>query len=309
MNGADWPRVSVLVPAYNHERFVERCLDSVLHEPYPAKELVIVDDGSDDATAARIGEWIRRHGDALPVVFRSRPNRGVAATLNELASLASGDYLRLGASDDYFLPGGLHAQVRYLMAHPHKSAVIGDCVVVDRDGRRLYDSGMRDLHGADKRRYASDEGIRRQVIARWAIGGPVALLRRNAPAQLAGWREELRIDDWDFFLRLVARDALGFIDLPVCAYRVHQSNLSRSRQRSQRIANLAESQRVAQRRLALFGASDRALLRAQCHYIGAKIAFLQRRPLRVGARLLAWLALRAVSRLHARPLRLSAEKA
>jgi glycosyltransferase involved in cell wall biosynthesis len=302
------PLVSVLVPAHNHERFVLRCLDSVLEDAYPAKELVVIDDGSIDGTGAKIAQWVARHEGELPVVFRRRENRGVAATLNELAGLANGEFLRLGASDDYLLPGGIEAQVRYLETHPRKSAVIGDSVVVDRYGNRLHGSGMRDLHGADKRRYATDEGIRRAVIAQWAIGGPVALLRRGAAGQ-AGWTESLRIDDWDFFLRLVARDALGFIDVPVCAYRLHGNNVSRTRHVATRIANLSEAQRVAQARADLFEGGDRALLKAQGHYIGAKIAFLQRQPLRLALHLSAFAALRAASGLRVSPAHPLVEKA
>jgi glycosyltransferase involved in cell wall biosynthesis len=289
------PLVSILIPAYNHERFVLRCLDSVLEDPYPAKELVVIDDGSIDGTAAKIAGWIARHEGVVPVTFRQRANRGVAATLNELASLARGDFLRLGASDDYFLPGGTEALVRYLLAHPRKSAVVGDSVVVDRYDNRLHGSGMRGLHGADKRRYATDEGIRRAVIAQWAIGGPVALLRRNVPAQLAGWTEGLRIDDWDFFLRLVARDALGFVDAPVCAYRLHDANQSKTRHVATRVANLMESRRVAESRVALFDGPDRLLLKAQARYIGAKVAYLRRQPWHLGLQLAAYAALRAMA--------------
>ncbi|WNL44368.1 glycosyltransferase family 2 protein [Dyella sp. BiH032] len=292
------PLVSILVPAYNHERFVLRCLDSVLEDAYPAKELVVIDDGSVDGTAAKIAGWIARHEGALPITFRQRENRGVAATLNELASLARGDFLRLGASDDFLLPGGTQLLVRYLQAHPGKSAAIGDSIVVDRYGNRLHGSGMRELHGADKRLYATDEGIRRAVIAQWAIGGPVALLRRHAPAQIAGWTEQLRIDDWDFFLRLAARDALGFVDAPVCAYRLHDANLSKTRHVATRIANLTESRRVAERRLELFEGPDRLLLKAQAHYIGAKVAYLRRHPLRLGLHLLTCMALRGMSKLR-----------
>jgi glycosyltransferase involved in cell wall biosynthesis len=274
---AHLPLVSVLVPAFNHGRFVERCLDSVLEDPYPAKEIVIIDDGSTDDTAERIADWIRRHGDELPVEYVRRANRGIAATLNELAARARGDFLRLGASDDYLLPGGLEAQVDYLLAHPGKWAVIGDSVVVDQDGHCLHHSGMRDLHRADKGLYRTDEGIRRAVITQWAIGGPVTLVRRRALETVAGWSEGLRIDDWDFFLRLAAHDAIGFIDRSVCAYRIHGTNVSRTRDTLTRVHNLMEAQDVAIRRAVMFDEPYRTLLLAQSHYIGAKIAFLQRR--------------------------------
>ncbi|KJV36815.1 glycosyltransferase [Luteibacter yeojuensis] len=292
------PLVSILIPAYNHEAFVERCLDSVLEDPYPAKEVVIIDDGSTDKTSERIQAWIDRHGHEVAIEFTHRANKGIAATLNELAARARGEFFRLGASDDYLLPGGLEAQVRYLASHPRKGAVIGDSVVVDRDGRRLHGSGMADLHHADKRLYATDQGIRRAVITRWAVGGPVALLRRSALETVARWTEGLRIDDWDLFLRLAASDALGFIDVPVCAYRLHGSNLSKTRHRATRIVNLEESREVAIRRMPLFDEPCRTLLRAQVHYIGAKIAFLQGRPGTVACRMACFALLRAFAALR-----------
>jgi glycosyltransferase involved in cell wall biosynthesis len=290
------PLVSVLVPAFNHEAFVERCLDSVLEEPYPSKEIIIIDDGSTDGTGRRIAGWIARHGDEVPVEYVRRGNKGIAATLNELAARARGDFLRLGASDDYLLPGGLDAQVGYLMAHPGKWAVIGDSLVVDQDGRRLHESGMRDLHHADKRLYHTGDGIRRAVITQWAIGGPVTLVRRRALETVAGWNEGLRFDDWDFFLRLAAHDAIGFIDRNVCAYRIHGANVSRTRDIRTRVHNLIEARDVAIRRMVLFDEPYRTLLLAQSHYLGAKTAFLQRRPWSVAVHMAAYGLLALVSR-------------
>ncbi|KGE52584.1 glycosyltransferase [Xanthomonas axonopodis pv. vasculorum] len=288
---ARWPLVSVLIPAFNHERFVQRCLDSVLDDPYPCKEIVIIDDGSSDATGEKISQWISEHGHRLPVHFVQRGNRGVAATLNELALSARGEYLRLGASDDYLLPGGLDVQVRYLRGHPQKRAVIGDACVVDARGQLLHGSAMRDLHQVDKDLYRSDSGIRHAVIRQWAVSGAVALIRRSAFDARSGWDESLRIEDWDFFLRLVAGNALGFIDLPVCAYRLHGSNLSKTTNVPARIANLRESRQVALRCAPLFDEPDRTLLRGQSHYIAAKVEFLRRRPHRVAVHLVIYAGL------------------
>ncbi|MGS1126792.1 glycosyltransferase [Rhodanobacter sp. UC4437_H4] len=298
MMSDDVPLVSVLIPAFNHERFVQRCLDSVLQDPYPAKELIVIDDGSTDGTAERIADWVATHCMDIPIEYVRRENRGIAATLNELAARASGEFLRPGASDDYLLPGGLDAQVRYLLAHPDKGAVIGDSIVVDQDDNKLHDSGMGLLHGGSKTLYRSDDGIRRAIISHWAIGGPVALMRRSALDTVDRWSEGLRIEDWDMFLRLAARDALGFIDVGVCAYRIHGTNLSRTRHTATRIGNLAESRQVALRRACLFDEPYRTLLRAQAHYIGAKIAFLQGQSWSLARHLLAWSWLRLLSRLR-----------
>lgn len=292
------PLVSVLIPAFNHERFVERCLDSVLEDPYPAKELVIIDDGSTDRTGEIIAEWVARHRHDIHIEYVRRNNRGIAATLNELAARARGEYLRLGASDDYLLPGGLQAQVRYLLAHPRKRAVVGDSIVVDQHGIKIYDSGMRDLHGADKRLYRSDDGIRRAVISQWAIGGPVAMIRKSVLDTVGRWSEGLCIDDWDFFLRLAACDALGYIDVVVCAYRIHGANISKTRHIATRVVNLTESRQVALRRADLFEEPYRTLLRAQAHYINAKISFLQRRVGPLMLHMAMYFSLLVLSRLR-----------
>jgi polysaccharide transporter, PST family len=293
-----WPLVSILIPAYNHGRFVQRCLDSVLEDAYPAKELVIIDDGSTDDTAERIAEWVAIHCMDIPIEYVQRENRGVTATLNELAARASGEFFRLGASDDYLLAGGLQAQVDYLLAHPCKGAVIGDSIVVDADDAKLHDSGMCDLHGADKRLYRSDDGIRRAIIDQWAVGGPVALIRKSTLETATLWTEGLRIDDWDLFLRLAADNALGFIDVKVCAYRLHGSNLSKTRHVPTRVIHLTEARQVALRRIGLFDEPYRSLLRAQVHYISAKIAFLQRQFGPLALHMLAYLSLRLAARLH-----------
>ncbi|WP_266171419.1 glycosyltransferase [Dyella subtropica] len=307
--GAAMPLVSVLIPAFNHERFVQQCLDSVLEDPYPAKELIIIDDGSTDRTGEIITDWVATHCMELPIEYVRRDNKGIAATLNELVVRASGEFLRPGASDDYLLPGGLEAQVHYLLAHPSKEAVIGDSIVVDRGGNKLHDSGMCDLHGANKNLYRSDEGIRRAVISQWAVGGPVALIRKSALDTVVRWSEGLRIEDWDLFLRLAARDALGFIDVSVCAYRVHGANLSMTRNTATRVVNLVESKQVALRRESLFDEPYRTLLRAQSHYIEAKISFLQRRPWNLLVHLMIYLWLVMVSKTRLPSVRPDTEEA
>jgi glycosyltransferase involved in cell wall biosynthesis len=274
----EFPLVSFLIPAYNHDRFVQKCLASVLEDPYPNKELIVINDGSTDETGERIAAWVANNRELLRIDYISRENRGLTTTLNELVSRAKGEFLRLGASDDYFLPGGLQAQVKYLMTYPTKLAVIGDSIVVNEKDEKLYESGMAELHRVDKANYLSDSGICKEVISRWAVGGPVTMITRKAFHSLNGWSEDLRIDDWDFFLRLVAGNSLGFIDVKVCAYRIHNNNTSRTKNAAKRIANLGDAEKVAHRHTELFGEPYRTMLKAERYLIRAKIGFLRRNP-------------------------------
>lgn len=225
---ASLPLVTVRIPAHNHERFIERCLDSVLEDDYPHKELVIIDDGSTDRTGQKIRSWIERHADALPIRYSSRENRGICATLNELIAMSSGEYLVSLASDDYLLPGGIRKRLEYLQAHPEKDAVIGDCIVVDEQGLKLYDSGLAELHRANKENYLSDDGLRYEIIWNWSIPGPVLMVRSSLYRQIGTYDPRLKVEDWDLYLRMVSKDLLGFVDTPVSVYRVHADQTCRS---------------------------------------------------------------------------------
>lgn len=274
------PLVSYIVPAYNHDQYVQCCLDSILADVYDNKEIVIIDDGSTDNTAKVIEQWLSRHAESINVIYKSRPNKGVTATINELTSLASGEFLRLGASDDYFLSGGSQKLVDYLLRFPDKLAVIGDSIVVDEHGKVIHDSGMIGLHRANKQNYLSETGIVKSVITNWAVAGPVPMVRKAFVTGGECWDESLRIDDWDFFLRIAAQGGLGFIDERVCAYRVHSTNTCRTPDVASRIRNLQESGEVARRHIAKFQGPYKKMLQAQCHLVDAKVAFLNRQWLK-----------------------------
>lgn len=219
------PLVSVRIPAYNHERFVERCLDSVLEQDYAHLEIIIIDDGSSDATAERISQWIERNRSTVPVTFRSRENRGITRTLNELVSLCKGELIVGLASDDYLLPGSISRRIGYLHLHPEKLAVFADSKVVDEKNQTLFDSSLRELRHARTLNFAADEGLRRETIQRWAVPGSTTMVRSELH-QILRFDESLQIEDRDFYLRMVARNWLGFLDAPVVAYRVHGGNFS-----------------------------------------------------------------------------------
>lgn len=220
--------VSVVVPAYNHERFIAKCLDSVLSEQYPNKEIIVIDDGSRDGTLKIVQEWAEARRRDISVTIRSRPNKGISATLNEGVSLARGDYIVPIASDDYLLPGGISKRVAYLEAHPELLAVCGDCQMVDDNGNLLYQSCMRDYRHADPRDYATPEYVAASIVTRWILPGPCLMARRELYAKIGGYDEERKVEDWDFYLRMAARETLGFLNDCVAAYRFHASNACRS---------------------------------------------------------------------------------
>jgi glycosyltransferase involved in cell wall biosynthesis len=230
----DAPLVSVLIPLYNHERYIVQCLDSILADPYPAKEILLVDDGSRDSSAAMARQWYEAKRERFSGRFEllSRENRGLTRTLNQLVDMARGEFVVIVASDDYLLPGGIQARLDYLLEHPDKVAVFGDCLVVDENGVQTHSSGIARLHRGSKSRLKHGRLVNYELVFHWCVPGPVFMGRRDLYRQVGGYDERLAVEDWDFYLRLAARDGVGFVDTPVAAYRVHSQSFSRSPEKS-----------------------------------------------------------------------------
>ncbi|HEY3307942.1 MAG TPA: glycosyltransferase [Desulfuromonadaceae bacterium] len=216
------PLVSVLIPLYNHARFIVQCLDSILEDSYPNKEIIIIDDGSRDSSASLVRKWHSDHSSfpGHAFTFICRENRGLTKTLNELVGLAQGELIAVLASDDYLLAGGIAYRAAYLESHHDKLAVFGDCRLVDYDGNVSHKSGLSDLHNGRKNHLNNSRLISYEIVFNWCVPGPVFMARKGVYQLLGGYNEDIVVEDWDFYLRLVSRNLLGFIDYPVAAYRI-----------------------------------------------------------------------------------------
>ena len=258
----EYPLVSVLVPLYNHETYISACLDSIIADAYPRKELVVIDDGSRDGSAAVVRQWQQRNADKIggTLTFVSRENRGISSTLNELIARASGQYLAFVSSDDYLLSDSIAVRMDYLLAHPGKMLVLCDYQVVDRDGTVLFHSGIEEYFRGDKRCLVHDELIAYELIYRWSISGPVYLYRKEAFSVIGGYDEQLIVEDWDICLKLAARGLVGFVDYTGAAYRLHGANVVCQPEMERR---MLENQIVtAERHLDSFTGLKRSLLKA-----------------------------------------------
>lgn len=225
------PLVSVLIPSYNHSRYIEECLNSVYDEEWPAIELLVVDDASSDNSFDVASEWASRHRDRFEriEIVRHSTNRGVGATLNDLVSMAHGEYLVPLASDDLLIRGGIRKRVEALRGSPSPSgAVIGDSWLIDEQGERREKSALHALHRANKTALRHARTRQRELILNWSIPGPVLLFHRGLLPVLGGqmYLEGASAEDRDLYLRIMAVDALTFIDEPVSWYRIHSLNAS-----------------------------------------------------------------------------------
>lgn len=228
--GMPGPLVSVIVPLYNHAAYVEACLDSIAEETYPRLELVVLDDGSRDESFQRAQDWVGRHGGRFErVVLETQANAGICTTFNRLIARCQGSFIALVASDDRLAPGGVQARLEALQAHPAWLGVIGDVEGIDAGGVVTHRSVIEDYHAGRKAVLLQPDGIGPELVLRWCVPGASLMLRKEAmdPGLGVGpFAEDLFFEDREFYLRLIARSAVGFVDARVGQYRILPTSTS-----------------------------------------------------------------------------------
>ena len=221
--------VSVLVGAYNHECYVQECLDSIVSGSYPEIELIIFNDASPDGTSKAILQWQAEHPD-FPTVFLDRQkNIGFTRSLNEAIAHATGEFVCIIAADDVMLPNGILDRVNYLTRNPEKLAVFADSHIVDSAGKIVADSAIEGYfrhHGMRKDLLQIDELMPYNIVFHWAVPGPVFLCRRSAFEIVGAYDENSVAEDFDMYLRLAARGKLGFCNSYVSSYRKHDQSMT-----------------------------------------------------------------------------------
>ena len=96
-----------------------------------------------------------------------------------------------------------------------------------RRGKQAMASGIEDYHkshGVKRSRLIDSALLPSEIVFHWGVPGPVMMARREAYSLLGGYDESLRLEDWDFYLRLASQNALGYVNTPVSSWRVHGNN-------------------------------------------------------------------------------------
>src|SRR5574341_12560 len=131
------PIVSVIIPSYNHEKYVEECIDSVMRQTYPNIELIVIDDGSSDNSDSVIRKSLEKHCHKFRYIRKL--NEGVPKTLNLGLKLSSGKYVSIIASDDVMLPQKTEKEVDvFLKSDDNVGMVYSDSIAMNEDGSVLY---------------------------------------------------------------------------------------------------------------------------------------------------------------------------
>lgn len=213
-------KVSVVMPAYNAEKYIAESIKSLLEQTFDNWELIVVDDGSEDETLAVVQSF----PDARIRVI-SQENRGEAGARNTGLRVASGQYIAFLDADDMYLPDGLASFVHYMDSHPDVDVVYSDGYIGDVQAKPLM--RLTEIRPYIHEGFILDSVVVSSVI----ITVPLCtMLRRTVVETHAIWFDEQLGygTDWDFWIRLARHAQFGYLDALTCLYRVHQTNMTRS---------------------------------------------------------------------------------
>jgi alpha-1,3-rhamnosyltransferase len=212
------PLVTVIIPSYNHEKYVAKAIESVLTQTYKNIELIVIDDGSKDHSVKKILEL----KELYSFKFVTKKNEGLANTLNQAIKLAKGLYITVLASDDYYLPKRIEHAVNHLNLLPKEVvAVYSDGYIVAADERKIClfsNAYPRPLIGST---------YNNLLHANWIPAMGISY-RANVLKKIM-YDSRFIIEDWVLHLRVFKNkhNKIHFYNELDFCYRRHQSNISK----------------------------------------------------------------------------------
>lgn len=202
------PSVSVVMPAYNAEKYLREAIDSILSQTYTDFEFIIINDGSTDATK----EIIQSYTDPRIVYIENEVNSGICVTLNKGLDAARGKYIARMDSDDIALPNRLETQVRYMDSNPGLGASGSDIEVF---GVGIEPHVFTQLH--------SPEECLAGLIFNSCFAHPTVIIRKSVlDKHNLRYKDEFRgLEDYELWWQIGKYSGLNNIAQPLLRYRHH----------------------------------------------------------------------------------------
>ena len=200
------PLVSIVVPAYNAESYLVETLDSLLAEGYPNTEIIVVNDGSHDATPSIASDYAQRHSHIIAI---NQPNGGVCRARNKGIAQAHGKYILPVDADDLLLPGFITWAVDIMEKHPDAKVAVPKA----------------EFFGAKSGEWHLPHFSLR-LLARKNMIPATALYRRTDWERVGGYYETLQArEDWEFWIHMLKDGGQVYTSPQVgLRYRIHKGS-------------------------------------------------------------------------------------
>lgn len=241
--------ITVVVPAYNHQKYIEECINSIINQTYENIELIIVNDGSNDGTAEKIKSKSEDcKGRFKRFLFIDKEHEGVAKTLNRGCFESKGKFLALCASDDFYTNDAIETMYDVLKNNQEYVLAVGDNYFIDSMSKRCYwksygkvtyetEEAEYKTFGdfLKKNRYEinfnSDEfGTYQSLLKGNYIPNGYLFRREVFVNRVKGYSEKPSLEDFFLHLQLSKYGKYKFIDKHLFNYRWHPKNSVKNRE-------------------------------------------------------------------------------
>lgn len=221
----DGPLLSVVIPSYNHAKYIKEAVDSVLKQTYHNLELIIIDDGSKDDTLEILDSY---RDERMQVI--AQKNQGAHNAINRGLKMAKGDYLAVLNSDDIYEENRFEIMLEAMKQHPEVDFMCSYIRVIDMEGKSLgIKQGWKNMEpwAVENKKItlaASDDFKKNLLMWNFTSTTSNFLFTRKLYEQIGGMRNLRFAHDWDFALRAAEVTECMIIEKPLLKYRVHESN-------------------------------------------------------------------------------------
>ena len=217
--------VSVIIPSYNHEKYIGECIQSVLDQTYQDFEIIITDDCSTDQSV----KVIESFNDSRIKLFKFQKNQGACVAANNCILHSKGKYIAMLSSDDVWYSQKLSVQVKYLDKHPEVAVVFGKVEWIDESSNLITNSEFpyRDVFNVENRtrfewlRYFFEQGN--------CLCHPCSLIRRECYSEVGMLNPALAsLPDFDLWIRICLKYDIKVLDQKLIGFRRIAENINAS---------------------------------------------------------------------------------
>lgn len=264
--------VFVLIPSYEHAPFIKDCIRSVIGQKLAPAKLLVIDDGSRDASPQIIEETLKDCPFDSELIVRE--NRGLCATLNQGFAMCGSRYFAYIGSDDIWLPEFLSERVRLLDRREKAVLAYGHALFIDGDGAAIDST---DEHSENWANYP--DGDASEMLLNGIAPVSSTVMYRSSALDKVSWNEASRLEDYEMYLTLMRLGEFAFDPQVLSAWRHHGYNTS-----GDKMLMLNEVIDAQNRHFPRFGVSEKDLAERQ-----VKLKFHYARDLlRLGDKRTAW---------------------
>lgn len=239
----DSPLVSVIIPCYNHEKYIEECIYSVLNQTYKNIELLVIDDGSIDSSP----QIIKKLATENNFYFESQINQGVSKTLNRAIELATSNLVCIISSDDIFCDTAVQVFVNKVISQKYIFSVLfGDSYYINENSEHIYINSKKEPIYSFNNIYPCFDTFldyyfyyRKELLNINYIGSYASILEGNyIPVgimlnktllkDVGGWDDGMKMEDYDLWLRMSKKLKFIYVHEVVSQYRLHATSTTKT---------------------------------------------------------------------------------